>query len=69
MSGTGPGRANTAGGEVSSGREGLRFRLQESGVLEPLWRLDGSRVRAVRTSNGGTALEARSDILAARATS
>jgi hypothetical protein len=37
----------------------LRFRLQESaGVFQPLWWLDGSRVRAVRTSNGGTALEA-----------
>src|ERR1700719_2946576 len=27
-------------------------------VFEPLWWLDGSRVRAVLTSNGGTALEA-----------
>jgi hypothetical protein len=44
----------------------LRFRLQESGVFQPLWWLDGSRVRAVRSSNGGTAL---SDILTVRATS
>ena len=27
-------------------------------MFEPLWWLDGSRVRAVLTSNGGTALEA-----------
>jgi hypothetical protein len=52
----GPGRAKTAGGEVSSGRGCLRFRLQESGVFQPLWWLDGSRMRAVRNSNGGTAL-------------
>jgi hypothetical protein len=39
-------------------RRCLRFRLQEPGVFQPLWWLDGSRVRAVRTSNGGTALEA-----------
>jgi hypothetical protein len=43
---------------VSSGRGYLRFRLQESGVFQPLWWLDGSRVRAVGTWNGGTALEA-----------
>src|ERR1700686_3957015 len=54
----GPGRAKTAGGEGSSGRGYLRFRLQESGVFQPLWWLNGSRVRAARTSNGGTALEA-----------
>jgi len=40
--------------------------LQESGVFQPLWWLDGSPVRAVRSSNGGTAL---SDILTVRATS
>jgi len=56
MSLSDPGRAKTAGGEVSSGRGYLRFRSQESGVFLPLWWLDGSRVRAVHTSNGGTAL-------------
>jgi hypothetical protein len=38
MSPWGPGRAKTAGGEVSSGRGCLRFRLQESGVFQLLWR-------------------------------
>jgi hypothetical protein len=59
MSGLGPGRAKTAGGEVSSGVDVCGCDCKNPAYSSPLWRLDGSRVRAGRTSNGGTALEKR----------
>src|SRR6266446_8934223 len=47
MATLGPGRAKTAGGEVSSARGYLRFLLQESGVFQ---RCGGSTARACALS-------------------
>src|SRR5947209_5732963 len=53
-----PGRAKTAGGEVSSGMDVCGCDCKNPAYSSPLSQLDGSRVRAGRTSNGGTALAA-----------